>query len=279
VPRQDSSRGSKRPPGVLFQSTWTPVDDGAVHAYVGRTTAAGPGSADPLVVLVPGLGLPQYVRPTAAHLVAAGWSCAVLDVPGFRSPAGLSCRPDVESVARVVARWVTAQRVGGPCVLLGHSTGAQVALVAALELQGTMLDLGLVMAGPTFTPKHRRLPGLAAAALTAYRRDSPAELVVVPTALGNARGVWSLIRSGMRDVTERRVRDLRVPLVLTAGKADTLAPEAWLSRLAASAGTAEVPTVRILPGSHNNLFTHPRELAALVTEMSATRGRQPRPSA
>ena len=219
--------------------------------------------------MVPGLGLPQYVRPTAAHIVASGLSCAVLDVPGFRSPAGLSCDPDVESVGRVVARWVTAQRLVGPCVLVGHSTGAQAALAAAVELQETMPGLALVMAGPTFTPKQRRLPRLAAAALTAYRRDSPAELAVVPTALGNAAGVWSLLRSGMRDATERRVRDLRVPLILTAGKADSLAPEGWLSRLADCAGTADLPTVRILPGSHNNPFTYPEELGGLVLEAEA----------
>jgi pimeloyl-ACP methyl ester carboxylesterase len=234
---------------------------------VGRPAASA--STGPFVVIIPGLGLPQYVRPTADHLVASGFSCAVLDIPGFRSRAALSCRPDVESMAHAVAGWVTAHRRPGPWVLLGHSTGAQVALVAALELQDTMSDLALVMAGPTFTPRDRRLPRLAAAVVTAYRRDSPAELVVVPTALRNVAGVWSLLRSGMREDTEARLRDLRVPLTLTAGEADTLAPESWLTRLAACAGGATVPTVRVLPGSHDNPYTQPEHLAALVMETSA----------
>jgi pimeloyl-ACP methyl ester carboxylesterase len=262
VPRLLASRTSGSRIRVEFQSTLTPVGDSAVHAYVGRP--AEPASTGPFVVIVPGLGLPQYVRPTADHLVAGGLSCAVLDVPGFRSRAGLSCRPDVESMANVVAGWVTAHRRPGPWVLLGHSTGAQVALVAALELQDTLPDLALVMAGPTFTPRDRRLPRLAAAVLTAYRKDSPAELVVVPTALRNVTDVWSLLRSGMREVTEDRLRGLRVPLTLTAGEADTLAPESWLTRLAASAGGVDVPTVRVLPGSHDNPYTQPGHLAALV---------------
>jgi pimeloyl-ACP methyl ester carboxylesterase len=72
----------------------------------------------------------------------------------------------------------------------------------------------------------------------------------------------------MRDAPERRLAQLRVPLVLTAGEADTFAPERWLQSLAASAGTAAT-TVRVLPGSHNNPFTHPVELGALVMEAVA----------
>jgi pimeloyl-ACP methyl ester carboxylesterase len=252
---------------VTYRSTWTPVGSGAVHAYLSRPRGAL--DTAPFVVLVPGLGLPQYLRPTVDRLVDGGLSCAVLDVPGFRSPAGLSCRPDIESVGQVVAQWVAAQGRSGPCLLFGHSTGAQSALVAALELQDTVPGLGLVMAGPTFMPAQRRLVSLAAATMTAYRQDSPAQVFLTPTLLGNAGAVWSLARSGMREVTERRIRDLRVPLALTAGEADSLASEAWLLRLADCAGSTEVPTVRVLPGSHNNPYSKPEALAALVTEMAA----------
>ena len=254
-------------PDIVYRQTWTPIGDDVVHAYMADPPGSHPWP--PLAVLVPGLGLTRYLRPTADRLVASGFSCAVLDVLGSRSWSGLTRTPDVESAGRTVARWVAAQRPTGRCVLLGHSTGSQAALFAATELQDTIPELALVMAGPTFRPEHRRLARLALAALTAYRKDSPAELVVLTTVVRHASGVWSLLRSGMRDVPERRIRHLRVPLTLTAGEADALAPVAWLMHLAACAGTAETPTVRVLPGSHDNPFTHPDELAALVRELSS----------
>jgi alpha-beta hydrolase superfamily lysophospholipase len=56
-----------------------------------------------------------------------------------------------------------------------------------------------------------------------------------------------------------------VPLILTAGEADTYAPREWLDRLALAAGSTNVG-VRLLPGSHNNPYTHPEELAEVVLE-------------
>jgi hypothetical protein len=53
--------------------------------------------------------------------------------------------------------------------------------------------------------------------------------------------------------------------MLTAGEADTYAPREWLDRLAVAAGSTNIG-VRSLPGSHNNPFTHPEELADVVLE-------------
>jgi hypothetical protein len=49
---------------------------------------------------------------------------------------------------------------------------------------------------------------------------------------------------------------------VTAGEADSFASASWLTLLAdrADAGGRAV----VLPGSHNNPFTHPTELASLV---------------
>jgi pimeloyl-ACP methyl ester carboxylesterase len=71
-----------------------------------------------------------------------------------------------------------------------------------------------------------------------------------------------IVQSGQRDRPEERVRSLRVPLVLTAGEADSFAPREWMDELAAAAGGP--CRVAVLPGSHNNLFTHPEEFAAVV---------------
>ena len=55
-----------------------------------------------------------------------------------------------------------------------------------------------------------------------------------------------------------------VHLLLTAGEADSFAPQAWMETVAAAAASPSA-RVEVLPGSHNNLFTHPEEVAALVT--------------
>jgi len=253
------------PTPFLAHETWTTTRNHVVHAYASDPSADRQLPAAPLVVILPGLGLPQYVFPTAEALSRRGVLCTVLDLPGFAAAGRHGSQPHVHDIGRVAAEWVEAQAVTGPVVVLGHSTGSQAALAAALSLQKTHTQLRLVMAGPTFTPRQRRLGPLAAATWTAYRRDSPAELMVVPTAVRELTGVWSVLRSGMRDSPDERLQNLRVPLVLTAGEADSYAPADWLHRLAAASGSATV-TVRPLPGSHNNPYTHPEELADVVLE-------------
>jgi pimeloyl-ACP methyl ester carboxylesterase len=250
----------------LAHETWTTTDHHAVHAYL-TDPLADPSPPDaPVVVMVPGLGLPQYVFPTALALSRHGVSCAVLDVPGFAAPGPHGARADVAGIGRAAAEWVQAHALLGPLVVFGHSTGAQGALDAALRLQETQPGLGLVMAGPTFTPRQRRFPRMAAAASTAYLRDSPGALVVVPTALRHVSGVASVVRSGMHDTPDERVRELRVPLTLTAGQADTFAPTTWLRQLAEAAVGSPSVTVRTLSGSHNNPYTHADEVAEVVLD-------------
>jgi pimeloyl-ACP methyl ester carboxylesterase len=253
------------PTPFLAHETWTTTQNHVVHAFVSDPSLDQNPPDAPLVVILPGLGLPPYIFPTAEALSRRGVLCTVLDLPGFAAAGRHGSRPDVHDIGRVAAEWVEALAVTGPVVVLGHSTGSQAALAAALRLQETHTQLGLVMAGPTFTPRQRRIGPLGAATLTAYRRDSPAELMVVPTAVRDLRGVWSVLRSGMRDSPDERLEKLRVPLVLTAGEADSYAPEEWMHRLAAASGSPTV-TVRPLPGSHNNPYTHPEELADVVLE-------------
>ena len=262
------------PTPFLQRETWTQTRDHVVHAFLSDPDSEPSRSDGPLVVVLPGLGLPQYVFPTADAVSRRGVRCAVLDLPGFAARRRHGSRRDVHDIGRVAADWVAERGAGGPVVVLGHSTGSQAALSAALRLQETHTRLSLVMAGPTFTPRQRRLGRLAAATATAYRRDSPAELIVVPTALREAGGVWSVLRSGMRDAPDQRIRRLRVPLTLTAGEADTFSPEDWLQRLAVAAVASPSVTVQRLPGSHNNPFTHPDQLAEAVLE-AVTRASNP----
>ncbi|MFM6850710.1 MAG: alpha/beta fold hydrolase [Terrabacter sp.] len=220
-------------------------------------------AAGPLVVVLPGLGLPSYTLPTARALLARGVDCAVLDVPGFGSAPPRPTRPNIHATGLTAARWVEAEATERPVVLVGHSTGAQAALTAALALSARRRALSLVLAGPTFAPEQRRLLRLARAAPFAYRHDPPSELN--PPELYRGRtAIVTMLHSGLRDAPEKRIAHLPLPVTVTAGAHDAFAPVEWLDLLARSARRA--PTVRtsVLSGSHNNLFTHPDELADLV---------------
>lgn len=218
------------------------------------------GVADGLVVVLPGLGLVGYTLPTAAAVAAEGVECAVLDVPGFGSAQPRTAEPELFSIASVAAEWVLRTAPDRPVVVLGHSTGAQAALWTALTLQSHRRALALVMAGPTFCPEHRRLPRLLAATPFAYRSDSPAEIDLREVARARLDLV-RLIRSGLRDTPERNVRELAAPLTVVAGVHDAYAPRAWLAQLTGAAGRSARVRTAVLGGSHNNLYTHPAEVA------------------
>ncbi|HET7800483.1 MAG TPA: hypothetical protein VFL38_08670, partial [Humibacillus xanthopallidus] len=86
-----------------------------------------------------------------------------------------------------------------------------------------------------------------------------------PAEIGRGRlGIAQMLHSGMRDAPERRIAALRAPLTVTSGVHDAFAPAAWLDTLARSAVSAARTRTSLLGGSHNNLFTHPDELADLV---------------
>ncbi len=215
-------------------------------------------------MLLPGLGLPRYTRPTAEALAERGVKCVVLDLLAWRGRRP-RVAPGVGQMAEVAAGWVNQAQLAGPVVLLGHSTGAQVVLGTALHLQHDHPDVSVVLAGLTFRPEQRSWPGMLRAAATAYRKDSPGELAVVKNIARVRTDLIRLIESARRDAPEQRVRALRLSLVLTAGEADSFAPRGWMKQVAAASGGPA--RVTVLPGSHNNLFTHPDEVATLVTSV------------
>jgi pimeloyl-ACP methyl ester carboxylesterase len=160
-----------------------------------------------------------------------------------------------------------------PLVLAGHSTGAQAALLAALALQDATRVDAVVLAGPTVAPRQRGFARLAVAAPAAFRRESLGELVVLPDYLRARRNVLRLLRSAFADRPEANVTGLRVPLLLTAGRRDAFAPGEWLATLARSATAAPSVSTVVLPGSHNNPYTHPELVAAAILATVTRRAR------
>jgi pimeloyl-ACP methyl ester carboxylesterase len=237
------------------------------HAVRAHELSTRPDAAE-LVVLLPGLGLPAYILRLARTLARRGLDVAVLDLPGYRrsgrTAGARTVAPHIDAVGDVAARWTRQRAASRRVVVLGHSTGAQAALTAALELQHDCDVAALVMAGPTFTPPQRRLSRVVVTAPAAYRDDTLGELCVVPDLLRARTAVWSVLRSGLADEPERRVGRLRVPLVVTAGEHDAFAPPWWLRMLASCALEAPSREVALQPGSHNNPYTHPLELAQVV---------------
>lgn len=69
------------------------------------------------------------------------------------------------------------------------------------------------------------------------------------------------------------VAQLRSALTVTAGRGDTFAP-LWWQRVLVAGAAQSVRTAQVtLPGSHNNPFTHPGEMADLVLSASCGAGR------
>ena len=219
--------------------------------------------ARPLVVVLPGLGLPGYTLPTAAAIAAGGVECVVLDVPGYGSSRPRTAGPDIHEVGMVAHEWILAEAAGRPVVLMGHSTGAQAALTTALALQHDRQEFALVLAGPTFRPEHRRLPRLLCATPLAYRNDKLGE-INVREVLRAGLGLARFVLSGMHDAPEERIPQLDAPVTVTAGVHDSYAPAGWLELLATSATSAAHVRTAVVGGSHNNLYTHPAALADLA---------------
>lgn len=250
-------------PGVRVQFT-------SLRGKVVRSLSLG-GDArrtTPLVVVLPGLGLPFYTIPTARSLAARGLACTVLDLPGFGSNLPRPTSPSIHAAGLTAARWIDGQAAGHPVVVLGHSTGGQAALTAALALSARRRDFSLVLAGTTFAPEQRRLHRLARATPLAYRDDRLDQLDAMEVWRGRT-GIVAMLHSGLHDAPEERIAHLPVPVTVTAGVHDAFAPVTWLDQLAGSARSAPSVRTSLLGGSHNNLFTHPDEIADLVVLAAA----------
>lgn len=265
--RRHSGLPGWRRPDDGFTS-WT---DQAGDARGIRVHAIGECRELPELVFLPGLGAPGYLVPLLRAV--AGWTRAtVLELPGWRRGRPAGCPPTVAGIGSALSGWLAY--TGRPAVVLvGHSTGAQAVLHAAVQCRSPAA--GIVLAGPTFTPAARSLPGLLRALAATLPRERPGELAAVLPDYLRSGGLplLRLLRSGLADRMEERIGELDVPLLVLTGRADRLADPAWASRLAGiGAGNWAV-----LPGAHNFCYSHPEPAAEALRRTIARWVRSPRP--
>lgn len=224
-----------------------------------RSLVAGSRSAEvPELVVVPGLGALGYLLPWVA--ACSAWTRVhLLDVPGFGTRATSRCPSGLADAADTVAEWLGAVPEHD-VVLIGHSTGAQVALRAALATPGQVTSV--VLAGPTFPPEARRWGPLIARVARTLRHESPGEVrATFPDYLRGRSRVVTLLRTSMADEPERRIGRLTCPVLVVRGRYDAVSPASWAARLANEARQGRLVTV---PGAHNFCFTDPGPAAAAL---------------
>jgi pimeloyl-ACP methyl ester carboxylesterase len=209
----------------------------------------------PELVLVPGLGALGYLRPTV-RACAAATRVHLLDLPGFGSRSTARLPSGLDDVARTAAGWLQ-QVPERPVLLVGHSTGAQAALRAAL-LQPQEVA-GLVLSGVTFPPAARRVLPLVARTARTLLHEHPRELLaVLPEYLRGRRRLLQLLWTALADRPEDLVGGLAVAPLVVRGRHDRLCDQEWARRLAGAGGGRVV----VVPGAHNGVTTHPLETAA-----------------
>jgi pimeloyl-ACP methyl ester carboxylesterase len=208
----------------------------------------------PEVVLVPGLGAPGYMV-QLLHACGAWTRAHLLDLPGFGSPRTAGYPPELDLVTPVAAGCLA--EMAGPVLLAGHSTGAQLALRAAVAAPQRVAALALL--DVTFEPSVRGAPLRLVPQLRTYLRERPGELVVtVPAFVRAGRRLPRYVRSALADEPERHVAGVTVPVLVLRGMHDALCPPAWAAELARRAPQGRLVTV---PGAHNVTYTHPGDVA------------------
>jgi pimeloyl-ACP methyl ester carboxylesterase len=211
------------------------VESTAVEGRPVRSLTAGRRTGAPEIVLVPGLGAPGYLVPWARR--SSAWTrTTILDLPGWQGGHARSCDATLVDTARTAARWleVTGRR---DVVLVGHSTGAQVVLLSALQAEDRLA--GLCLAGPTFAPAARSLPAAARRAVATMCSEpvGAAEIILPSYVRSGGAPLLRFVRTALDDRPEDHVRDVAAPVLLMSGRRDPFCPLPWARYLADRAGT------------------------------------------
>jgi pimeloyl-ACP methyl ester carboxylesterase len=211
------------------------------------------GTSSVSVVLVPGLGLDERSSAELRRRVPG----TVVRLPGM----GLA--GPVPALDALAGRLLAALGEG-PVVLVGHSQSCQrkhPVLLTARTLAASLWT------GPTTDPRLRSVRGLAGN----WLRTALAEpwwqvpLVLAQWWRTGPRAMAALFRIAAPDDTDRRLRDVVVPVTVVRGTRDRLCGAAWAARLADAAPEGRL--VEIPGAAHMTPQTHPAAVADLLRSL------------
>lgn len=204
----------------------------------------------------------------AARLFSPHVDVLVPDLPG----SGLSSRSSdplsTERLGLVLGEWLDAVGVSR-AVVLGNSYGASVAVACALLRPD--LVVGAVLAGPTGDPDARSIGRYAARLVLDLPRERPS-LWAIAVSDYLRFGPWRALRAAQEIVKyplEGALCALTIPTLVLRGRADPIAPRAWVARAEALLVEGERTEV---PGGHAAHHAHPVAFTAAVLEFLSARG-------
>jgi pimeloyl-ACP methyl ester carboxylesterase len=236
-----------------------------------RSRVLGTAQDAPPAVSVMGMAVSDYQLPALAALT---WTQAhLLDLPGLAGSDDTSHHLDVPGYAESVCDWLDAADLP-PVVLIGHSSGTQVAAHAALARPGKVA--ALVLASPTVDPKARSIPR----ALYYWRQDSRYPM---PGLNESHRPEWRragfaqivrLMRAHLRDRLEDVLPRLACPVLLLRGEQDGLSTERWVRHLAELPPDGRMIT---MAGPHTFIWCDPGAWSEPIRRLAAGQARKPAP--
>lgn len=194
----------------------------------------------------------RYLEPTVRCIEAAGSRCELVRLPTEGPPVG------IPEYAALVAERVR-EREGREVVLVGHSSGTQVAAVAARQPKVAVARL--VLGSPTVDPAYRTVPKVVARWLVDGTRE-PASLGAQEFPEWGRAGIHRisvLLRSMLRCPLEDMLAEVSCPAVVVRGERDPLCTARWAEELGRG---RELVTVPGLP--HAFPYLRPEVFARIV---------------
>jgi pimeloyl-ACP methyl ester carboxylesterase len=215
----------------------------------------------PDLVLVHGVGVSSdYWRPAQRALAARGFRVHALDLPGFGRSEDPPWPPELPRLSGHLLAWLR-EAVPGPCHLVGQSMGCDLVVLAAVAAPERVEKV--VLAGPAGLPCLRSVfKQLLLAALDAPREPLSLYPVLVRDYLRcGPRRLFRMLWEQKDTLTDRRLGEVRQPVLVLRGEGDTVVSEA---RVLATAHAIPHAETAVVPGAHAAHFSHPETFAGRV---------------
>lgn len=227
-----------------------------------RSRTLGEPTGAPEAVVVMGLAVADYLLPAVREL---RWTRGhLLDLPGLAGSPDAPKPLDVPSHADAVAHWLDAAGLP-PVVLIGHSSGTQVAAHAALLRPDRVA--GLVLASPTIDPAYRTWPRV----LLRWRLDSRFPMPGLEEShrpewkRAGLRRIRQLVSAHLRDRLETVLPRITCPVLVIRGDHDRMLTADWARELAEGAIEGHLA---VLPGPHTFLWHDPASWSEPVKRLA-----------